>query len=207
MPPPKDPIRYAEWLKRNKESHTGKKLSPETRAKMSASRMGNTNSNGHVASEETRQKMSAAKKNVPKSEQHKQRIAKAHEGKHHTDETKSRIREKRLRPDFQESHSRENHHNWKGGITTLRKLIRESTEMYEWKKAVFERDEYKDWFSGVTGFVEAHHIVPFSVLIKRHNIQSLTDARACKELWDINNGITMITSTHKAYHDMWGSCR
>jgi hypothetical protein len=29
-------------------------------------------------------------------------------------------------------------------------------------------------------------------------------AEKCEELWDINNGVTMLKKSHKAYHNMWG---
>jgi hypothetical protein len=34
------------------------------------------------------------------------------------------------------------HWNWKGGITPINRLIRTSKEYKEWRKAVFERDDY-----------------------------------------------------------------
>ena len=98
----------------------------------------------------------------------------------------------------------ENSPQWRGGLTSLQKVIRMHSKSAEWKRKVFERDNYRDWFSGCKGDLEAHHIVPFSKLLKMHNIKSLEDALKCDALWDINNGITLLKSTHKAYHDLWG---
>ena len=80
--------------------------------------------------------------------------------------------------------------------------------MYEWKRAVLIRDDFRDWFSGSKGTVnnpvEAHHIIRFSTIMKKYNIKSLEEAEVCEELWDTNNGITILRNTHKAYHNMWG---
>lgn len=38
--------------------------------------------------------------------------------------------------------SGDKHHNWAGGVTPLRTKIRNSEELREWRKAVFERDDY-----------------------------------------------------------------
>jgi len=136
MPPPKDPIKYAMWLQRNKDSHRGKILPEATRKKMSESRKGNKNNLGNIASAETRKKMSKAKignkyslgnkasevtkqkmsiahKGIPKSEEWKQKIAESHTGMHHlSEESKQRIGKART-----ELYSGENHPNWKGGIS------------------------------------------------------------------------------------------
>lgn len=94
---------------------------------------------------------------------------------------------------------------WNDGITPLRKAIRESREMYEWKRKVFERDDYRDYYSGVKGGdLEAHHIIKFEDLLKKYNIKTLDDARNCKELWDVDNGATMRKDIHKAHHDIYG---
>jgi len=93
---------------------------------------------------------------------------------------------------------------WKGGIAPLRKVIQGQPEYINWRNKVFERDNYCDWFSGCKGELEAHHIIKFSKLLKQYHIKTLEDALNCKALWDINNGVTMLQSTHRAYHEMWG---
>jgi hypothetical protein len=98
----------------------------------------------------------------------------------------------------------EENSNWNGGITPLRKAIRESSEMYEWKKKVMERDGYKDIYTGEVGYLEVHHKTPFEELLRKYNIQTLEDARNCKELWDIDNGETMLKRNHRKYHGLVG---
>lgn len=96
----------------------------------------------------------------------------------------------------------ENASRWDGGITELHKLIRGCAKYKEWIKQVFERDNYKDVITGLRSQnLNAHHINPFSELLKTYNIKSLEDANNCKELWDINNGITLDRDNHmKLFH-------
>ena len=98
----------------------------------------------------------------------------------------------------------ENSPQWKGGIAPLRKVIQGQPEYINWRNAIFERDDYRDWFSGCRGNIEAHHIVKFSTLLKIHNVKTLDDALKCESLWDVNNGITLLRASHKAFHEMFG---
>ena len=91
--------------------------------------------------------------------------------------------------------------NWNGGITPLRKAIRECSEMQEWRRKVFERDNFTCCETGIKGgWLEAHHIIRFEDLLQQYNIQTLDEARNCKELWDVGNGVTMSKDVHRRYH-------
>jgi hypothetical protein len=102
----------------------------------------------------------------------------------------------------------ENNPRWNDGITPLRKQIHECFKMTIWRESVFARDNYRDWFSGCAGTrenpIQAHHIVYLNKILKKYNIKTLKEAEECEELWDINNGITILKKSHDAYHDMWG---
>lgn len=98
----------------------------------------------------------------------------------------------------------ENCPSWKGGATPIARALRMCAKMKEWRDAVFQRDEYKDWYSGCKGDLEAHHIIRVSYLIQKYHITSIEDAEACPELWDVNNGITLLKTSHKFIHDCWG---
>jgi hypothetical protein len=113
-----------------------------------------------------------------------------------TDETKQKLR----------AYRGENTSNWKGGLSPLHDLIRINSKYTEWRTAVFKRDAYKDWFSGIKlqSNIQAHHIIPMSQIIRQYNLKTIDDALQCEALWDINNGVTMMTSSHAAYHQMWG---
>lgn len=54
--------------------------------------------------------------------------------------------------------------HWKGGITPINRLIRNSIENKLWRKAVFERDKYTCvWCGQVSGRLNADHIKPFAL--------------------------------------------
>lgn len=88
--------------------------------------------------------------------------------------------------------------SWKGGITPLNLAIRSSTPMNEWRKSVFQRDKYTCVSCGVAGVeIHADHIEAFSVLLKKHGVDSVQTALICADLWDINNGRTLCVPCHK----------
>jgi hypothetical protein len=62
-------------------------------------------------------------------------------GQKRSEETKNKIRLCKLGK-HQLGHSGAKHHNWKGGITPINKLIRHSLEYRLWREAVFKRDNY-----------------------------------------------------------------
>jgi len=58
----------------------------------------------------------------------------------------------------------ENHPNWKGGVTPLNLQIRHSLEYKNWRRKVFERDDYTcQWCGTRGGYIEADHIKPFAL--------------------------------------------
>lgn len=96
---------------------------------------------------------------------------------------------------FIESISGENCHLWKGGVTPEIKLIRSSKEYKDWRKQVFERDNYTcQCCDKRGGKLNAHHIENFS---------------SNKELrFDVNNGITLCESCHSvnikwSFHNLY----
>ena len=57
----------------------------------------------------------------------------------------------------------ESNHSWKGGITPVNHLIRESSAMIEWRKAVFKKDDYTCVWCKKRGYkIHADHIKPFA---------------------------------------------
>lgn len=100
------------------------------------------------------------------------------------------------------SHVGDKNINWKNGRTPLNERIRESSRYYEWRNAIYKRDNYTDVTTGEkgNGDLNAHHLVPYSEIMDRNNITTYEEAMACEELWDISNGITLLEKNHVKLH-------
>jgi hypothetical protein len=167
--------------KRGEKNHNfGKKFSEETRRKMSDRQKGEKNHNfGKKFSEEYRKKISDGKKgeknyNFGKhlSKEHKEKLSKAWNGKKTW--------------------------NWNGGITKIDKRIRGMVEYIQWRSDAFQRDNWTCKTCGKNGcYVTVHHKKSFKNIIQENNIKTAKDARNCKELWDIDNGVTLCENCHK----------
>lgn len=66
----------------------------------------------------------------------------------------------------------------------------------KWRADVFKRDNYHCQECGEKGYLEAHHIIAISVLLKEFKITNSSEAETCKELWDIGNGISYCKNCH-----------
>jgi len=87
---------------------------------------------------------------------------------------------------------------WRGGVYPLRESIRHSSKYKEWRISVFERDKFTCVnCHQVGGILNAHHIERFSHILDKFKIKTLKKAFECKELWDINNGVTLCEDCHK----------
>lgn len=76
--------------------------------------------------------------------------------------------------------------NWKGGITPIHLAIRSSQEYKEWRKAVYDRDNYTCVWCGTEGNgknLNADHILPFAIY---------EDLRL-----EVSNGRTLCIDCHK----------
>lgn len=80
--------------------------------------------------------------------------------------------------------SKENHHNWKNGISRKHKLEYKSLGYSTWRNWVFKRDDYTCQNCGTTAvYLEVHHIRSF--------------AKHPKLRFEIDNGKTLCKSCHK----------
>ena len=87
---------------------------------------------------------------------------------------------------------------WKGGINKFQWSVRKCWKYVEWRCSVFERDNYTCQDCGKNKcYIEAHHIIAFSRLLKENNIKTLEEAINCSQLWNIANGMTLCKECHK----------
>lgn len=87
---------------------------------------------------------------------------------------------------------------WKGGISPLIVLTRNSFKYKEWRTNVFIRDEYTcSSCHNVGRKLNAHHIKGFAEIFYGNNIKTSKQVSNCKELWDINNGQTLCIPCHR----------
>ena len=79
------------------------------------------------------------------------------------------------------------------------KSIREIFKYVEWRKSVFELDNYSCRLCGISGvYIEADHYPKrFIDIVRDNNIQDIGDAIKCDELWDVGNGRTLCNPCHR----------
>jgi hypothetical protein len=91
--------------------------------------------------------------------------------------------------------SKEKHPMWKGGITKDNHLARCSVEFKEWRKKVFERDNYTCQKCG------AKSGCGFKVYLHPHHIK---DFAIYKELrFEVSNGVTLCKDCHLKLHGLF----
>lgn len=79
------------------------------------------------------------------------------------------------------------HWNWKGGISSVNKVIRNGARTKEWRKIVFERDMYTcQYCRKKGGILHAHHILSFA---------NFPESR-----FDLDNGMTLCKKCHHQIH-------
>jgi len=89
--------------------------------------------------------------------------------------------------------------NWKGGITKISAQIRTCKKYIDWRKTIFERDNYTCQLCNKRGgeLNVDHYLIMFSEIVNKYQIKSLDEAKQCKDLWDLNNGRTLCKECHK----------
>lgn len=154
----------------NNKHMLGKKHTIATRKKMSKSHTG----------------LKATKAQIKSLLGNKRRL-----GIYHTDTTKNKMRVS--------SKKGSENHNWKGGITPINRAIRTSTKYKDWRKSVFERDNYTCIWCGAKSskgkkvILNADHIKPFSLFPELR--------------FAIDNGRTLCTPCHKSTDTFAGKIR
>jgi len=89
--------------------------------------------------------------------------------------------------------------NYIGADIPLYRKIRTDNLYRLWRSDVFHRDNFTCVICDKRGgdLNADHNPKLFSVILKEYKIDSLEKARACAELWDINNGRTLCVPCHK----------
>jgi len=130
---------------------------------------------GSKHSEETKQKQRLAhlgKKYKPMSTEGRENIRKAHLGLTLSTESRKKLsevlkaknmkRSDEAKKHLSEIHKGERNPQWRGGVTPLHEILRKSPAFRQWRKAVFERDNYTCVLCDKRGGrLHPDHIKPF----------------------------------------------
>lgn len=209
-----------EIKKKISEAKKGKHLSSEAKERLSKLWKGKHHS------AETKKKMSETRKGkphpwnkgVPLKQETKEKLSKAHLGKKFSDDHKLNISQARIGIKFSETHLEnlrkinalkkktmkgDKCWRWKGGITPIKKQIRESYKYKEWRHKCFLKDNFTCQKCNIKGGdLEVHHKKPFYKLLKEATsympLFSIYEASMFySPMWDINNGMTLCQRCHK----------
>lgn len=155
----------------------GKKLSTETKKKISESKKGQPSWNkGKKFSEESRRKMSLAKKNyIPWNAGLKGRQSE---------------KQKRQFDELRKKQYGSENPNWRGGVTPENEQVRKSKMYKDWHKRIRERDRYTCQKCWTNRNIEVHHIKNFS---------KYSEVRM-----DDDNGIVLCADCHTEFHRFYG---
>lgn len=131
--------------------------------------------------EETKALISANRKGKGLGNKSRLGLAPHNKGKPHP------IHNESWRARVSEANSGPNHWNWKGGIDSENRLMRNSTDHQEWSAAVLRRDRWTCQRCGYKGrALVAHHIKSWS---RHHDLR-----------FDVSNGQTLCRPCHCEVH-------
>jgi len=171
-------FKKARYFACNDCRETAKKKAPVTNKQKESLKLGRTKGDNHLTG-------------IPKSKESNIKRSKTHKKFWKENPEKLAERAKKTRG--------ANHYRWKGGVTKLNRSIRQMTENRNWQKAIKERDKHC-MSCGSKNELEAHHIVSIAEIIEKNGIKNRQDARKCKELWNLDNGVTYCKKCHYKKH-------
>jgi hypothetical protein len=85
----------------------------------------------------------------------------------------------------------------------LKLKIRNKTEYLKWRISVLERDNFRCRICSASIKdnknlrLEVHHAKSFNDICNENNITTIKQALSCKEIWRLDNGISLCFSCHK----------
>lgn len=131
------------------------------------------------------------------------RISEAHKGIVPSNKGKPMSKQQRIKISLHHTGEKE----FTGFKNMLSSRIRGTGKYLQWRSDVFKRDYFYCQGCGEKGYLEAHHIIPISTLLLEFEITNMDKAVNCKELWDIENGISYCKKCHaeKDFHRRIGS--
>lgn len=162
---------------------------------------------GHKHTEEAKNRLRDFMSKRVLSQEHKDKIAKAHIGI----EPWNKNKETGLKPFLGKTHSfktkmkmSESGRKVRGSNRgNLCRQVRTSFLYRQWRSDVFLRDNFTCQECGVRSgngkavYLEAHHCrISFSEIMNKYKISMIEEALLCPELWDINNGLTLCVPCH-----------
>jgi hypothetical protein len=95
-------------------------------------------------------------------------------------------------------------HDTKLQASLLKLKISNTTEYLNWRIAILKRDNFKCRMctTSIKGNkalrLEVHHAKSFDDICKENNITTIKQALACKQIWSLDNGISLCYGFHKA---------
>lgn len=146
-------------------------------------------------SEETKAKIKEKRKKQIFTQETREKLSKS---------LKGRIVSKETRKKMSDSRRGEKSYNWKGGMSSLVKSIRQTYLYRQWRSDCFTRDDFTCQHCQKRGYVlQVDHIKPLGFIIAENGIKNIQHALCCEELWNINNGRTLCLDCHRKT-DTWG---
>jgi len=85
----------------------------------------------------------------------------------------------------------------------LKLKIRNTTEYLNWRIAILKRDNFKCRMCSASIKdnkslrLEVHHAKSFNDICKENNITTIKQALTCKQIWNLDNGISLCYHCHK----------
>src|SRR6476646_1631415 len=89
----------------------------------------------------------------------------------------------------------------------LKLRIRNTTEYLNWRIAILRRDNFRCQIctasikDNKSVRLEVHHAKTFDDICKENNITTVKGALACKEIWSLDNGISLCHGCHKTLEE------
>lgn len=196
-------LKHSEETKRKmSESHKGKKRLPFSKEWKDKIRDNNVHYwKGKKRTEETKLKIGKANKvsikKLWQNPEHRKHMSEIHKGKYLSEETKKKISQA-LKGKPQPYKRGEKNGNWKGGLSSLSKRIRNCYKYRQWVSDVLTKEDFTcyDCFEK-SGKLEIHHYPKsFAEILQEYKIKTLEEALNCEELWNINNGQILCKKCH-----------